>query len=100
MISGTRLAVFACALTAIAACDMPATDGGMVSAKDRAEQACLQAVKAETGNPIAGVGTSTPIEGGTEVIVAVGEQQAAWKCIAYPDGTTSRPMSMTNEGTL
>lgn len=100
MISATRMAVCACALTAVAACDMPSTGGGTVSAKDRAEQACLQAVRVETGNPIAGVGTSTPIQGGTEVIVAVGEQQAAWQCIAYPDGSTSRPMSMTNEGTL
>ncbi|WP_417725586.1 hypothetical protein [Salipiger sp.] len=94
---GTALS--ACALLAVAAC-MPAAGDGMVSAKVRAEQACLQAVKAETGNPVARIGSSDPTRAGTEVIVAVGRQQAAWQCIAYPDGSTSRPMSMTNEGTL
>ncbi|EEX17021.1 conserved hypothetical protein [Citreicella sp. SE45] len=39
-------------------------------------------------------------EAGTEVIVGVGPQGAPWQCIAYRDGSTTRPMSMTNEGTL
>ena len=95
---GTALS--ACALLAVAACDMPAAGNGMVSDKGRAEQVCLQAVKAETGNPVARISSSNPTRAGTEVIVAVGRQQAAWQCIAYPDGSTSRPMSMTNEGTL
>lgn len=77
------------------------TTGGSASSRlTPAEEACLRAVISETGNANPGVGNSRPIQGGTEVIVAVGEQQAAWQCIAYADGSTSRPMSLTNEGAL
>ncbi len=68
---------------------------GMASAED---QACLAAVKAETGNYDAVVLSSSFSQAGTEVIVGIGPQRARWQCIAYSDGTTSRPMSLTNEG--
>jgi len=70
------------------------------SAEASARNACLQAVKSETNNPKVAVRSSEFSEAGTKVIVVVGDQQAAWECIAYKDGTTSRPMSLTNEGAL
>lgn len=70
------------------------------SAEEAARQACLRAVRNETNNSRVAVGTSEFSEAGTKVIVVVGEQQAAWECIAYRDGSTSRPVSLTNEGAL
>lgn len=70
------------------------------SAEEAARQACLSAVRAETNNPQVAVGSSEFSEAGTRVIVAVGPQQAAWECIAYRDGSTTRPVSLTNEGAL
>ena len=63
-------------------------------------QACLRAVRSETGNADAVVLSSSFSEAGTEVIVGVGPQRARWQCIAYRDGSTSRPMSLTDEGYL
>ena len=54
----------------------------------------------ETGNPDVVLLSSSFSEAGTEVIVGVGPQEARWQCIAYSDGSTSRPMSLTNEGYL
>jgi hypothetical protein len=65
-----------------------------------AEQACLRAVTAEANNPDVVLLSSSFSQAGTEVIVGVGPQQARWQCIAYSDGTTTRPISLTNEGTL
>ena len=67
----------------------------------RAEEgACLAAVITETNNPDVAVLGSEFSEAGTNVTVGVGAQRAPWQCIAYSDGTTSRPMSLTNEGSL
>ncbi len=93
---------------ALAACQ---SDGGSSSASGgpaapgnaaeaAAQQACLAAVASETGNAVASVASSEFSEAGTKVIVAVGEQKAQWECVAYKDGSTSRPMSLTNEGAL
>ncbi len=73
-----------------AASDMP----------DAAEQACLRAVTEETNNPDVVLLSSEFSEAGTEVIVGVGAGQAPWQCIAYRDGSTTRPMSLTDEGSL
>lgn len=73
-----------------AASDMPSA----------AEQACLQAVTEETNNPDVVLLSSSFSEAGTEVIVGVGPGQAPWQCIAYRDGSTTRPMSLTDEGSL
>lgn len=75
-------------------------DTGGSSMPTMAEQACLRAVTAETNNPDVVLLGSSFSEAGTEVMVGVGPQQAPWQCIAYSDGSTSRPMSMTNEGSL
>lgn len=64
------------------------------------QQACLRAVTQETNNPDVVLGSSSFSQAGTEVIVLVGPQRAPWQCIAYSDGSTSRPMSLTNEGSL
>ena len=72
----------------------------VISAPTSAEQACLQRVSIETNNGDVMVIRSSFSESGTEVIVGVGPQGAPWQCIAYRDGSTTRPMSMTNEGTL
>jgi hypothetical protein len=75
--------------------------GGATSgAPSPAEQACLLRVTQETGNGDVVLLGSSFSQAGTEVIVGVGPQQARWQCIAYSDGSTSRPVSMTNEGTL
>ncbi|SIS87396.1 hypothetical protein SAMN05421759_10513 [Roseivivax lentus] len=71
--------------------------GAMPSAE---EQVCLQRVSQETNNGDVTLLGSSFSQAGTEVIVGVGPQMARWQCIAYSDGTTSRPMSLTNEGTL
>lgn len=77
------------------------TGGGAVSsAPTAAEQACLQRVSIETNNGDVSVIRSSFSQAGTEVIVGVGPQRAPWQCIAYSDGSTTRPMSMTNEGFL
>ena len=61
-----------------------------------AEQACLRAVTTETNNPDVVLLSSSFSQAGTEVTVGVGPQRAPWKCIAYSDGSTSRPMSLRN----
>ncbi|WP_428671984.1 hypothetical protein [Roseibium sp.] len=76
----------------------PAAPGN--SAEAAAQQACLAAVKAETGNAVASVSSSEFSEAGTKVIVGVGDQNAPWECVAYQDGSTSQPMSLSNEGAL
>lgn len=65
-----------------------------------AEQACLQRTSIETNNPDVIVLRSSFSQAGTEVIVGVGPQEAPWQCIYYSDGSTTRPMSLTNEGFL
>ena len=65
-----------------------------------AQQACLQRVSIETNNGDVSVIRSSFSEAGTEVIVGVGPDRAPWQCIAYSDGTTTQPMSMTDEGFL
>ncbi|MDU8913596.1 SH3 domain-containing protein [Aestuariicoccus sp. MJ-SS9] len=59
-----------------------------------AEQACLRAVTVETNNPDVVLLSSSFSQAGTEVMVGVGPQRAPWQCIAYSDGSTTRPMSM------
>lgn len=54
-----------------------------------AEQACLRDVTAVTNNPDVVLLGSEFSEAGTQVLVGVGESRAAWKCIAYSDGTTA-----------
>lgn len=65
-----------------------------------AQQACLRSVSAETSTGEVTLLQTTVTGSGTEVIVGVGAQQARWQCIAYRDGSTSRPMSLTDEGAL
>ena len=76
------------------------TGATVSTAPTAAEQACLQRVSIETNNGDVTVLSSSFSQAGTEVIVGVGQQRAPWQCIAYSDGATSRPMSMTNEGFL
>ncbi|WP_135505842.1 hypothetical protein [Roseovarius aestuariivivens] len=94
-----RFSAAAMMLTALAGCveDSGSAGTAMPSA---AEQACLRAITVETNNPDVRLSRSSFSQAGTEVIAVVGPQDAAWQCIAYSDGTTSRPMSLTNEGTL
>jgi hypothetical protein len=93
-----KLAIATPLLGLLAAC---VEDTGSVSGiPGTAEQACLRAVTNEANNPEVVLLSSSFSQAGTEVIVGVGEQQARWQCIAYSDGTTSRPMSLTNEGAL
>jgi hypothetical protein len=65
-----------------------------------ADHACLRAVTVETNNPDVVLLRSSFSQAGTEVIVGVGENRAQWPCIAYRNGTTSRPMSLADEGFL
>lgn len=94
--------VAAAALAVLAGCveDTGGSNTPGNSAEAAARQACLNATIAETNNSNASVASSSFSEAGTEVIVAVGPQRARWQCIAYRDGSTTRPMSLTNEGAL
>ncbi|MCV2868471.1 hypothetical protein OEW28_07500 [Defluviimonas sp. WL0002] len=74
--------------------------GGSGMAPSAADQACLRAVTVETNNPDVVLLSSSYSEAGTEVIVGVGPDRARWRCIGFADGSTSRPMSLTNEGYL
>lgn len=85
---------------ALAACVETDGGGAEMSGSSAANSACLGAVRAETGNADVSVLSSSYSEAGTEVIVGVGPQRARWQCIAYRDGSTTRPMSLTNEGSL
>jgi hypothetical protein len=93
-----KLAIATPLLGLLAAC---VEDTGSVSGTPgAAEQACLRAVTTEANNPDVVLLGSSFSQAGTEVIVGVGPQRARWQCIAYSDGSTSRPMSLTNEGSL
>lgn len=61
-----------------------------------AEQACLRTVTVETNNSDVVLLSSIFSQAGTEVMVGVGPQRAPWQCIAYSDGSTTRPMSIRN----
>jgi multidrug efflux pump subunit AcrA (membrane-fusion protein) len=82
---------------ALSAC-VEDTGGGTVATVSPEAQACLRAVTNETNNPNVVLLSSDFSQAGTEVIVGVGPQRARWQCIAYRDGSTSRPMSLTDEG--
>lgn len=96
---GNRMKITAglVALAALAGC--MESGGAAVATLSPAEQTCLDAVRSETNNPEAVVGSAQQIAGGTRVIVAVGPQQAPWQCDVGNDGALmSRPMSLTDEG--
>lgn len=94
-----KAAALVLAAGTLSACveDSGGSAAGMPSA---AEQVCLQRVTQETNNPDVVLLGSSFSQAGTEVIVGVGPQRARWQCIAYSDGSTSQPMSLTNEGFL
>lgn len=94
-----RIAAALGAVVALSGC-IEDTGSAAISTPSPAEQACLQRVSIETNNGDVTVLSSSFSQAGTEVIVGVGPQRAPWQCIAYSDGATSRPMSMTNEGFL
>lgn len=77
---------------------MPSAPGNSVEQQARVN--CMAAVTSETGNNETSIISSEFSEAGTRVIVGVGSNQAPWECIAYTDGSTTRPMSLTNEGFL
>lgn len=92
------------AFVALSGCETSDSGGYTPPAGNAPEEggrlACLQAVKAETGNYDAVVLSSSFSEAGTEVIVGIGPQRARWRCIAYRDGSTAGIMSLTDEGAL
>jgi len=99
MLHNLKFAAGAASIALLAGC--VEDSGGMASSAPTAEdQACLRAVTAEANNPDVVLLSSSFSQAGTEVIVGVGPQRARWQCIAYSDGTTSRPMSLTDEGSL
>lgn len=73
---------------AISGCDDTTTTSASSAAPTAAEQACLRDVTATANNPDVVLLGSKFSEAGTYVRVGVGENRAAWKCIAYKDGTT------------
>ena len=91
-------ALFSAAI--LAGCVEETGSGTASSVPTAAEQACLERVSTETNNGDVSVIRSSFSQAGTEVIVGVGPRRAPWQCIAYSDGATTRPMSLTNEGSL
>ena len=99
----TRMTIFGAAalsVLSLAGCVEDTGGGASAAMPTAADQACLRAVTAETNNPDVTLLGSSFSEAGTEVIVGVGPDRARWQCIAYSDGTTTRPMSLTDEGSL
>ncbi len=70
------------------------------SVEQQARVNCMAAVTRETGNRETSIISSEFSEAGTRVIVGVGSNRAPWECIAYTDGSTTRPTSLSNEGFL
>ncbi len=70
------------------------------SVEQQARVNCMAAVTRETGNRETSIISSEFSEAGTRVVVGVGSNRAPWECVAYTDGSTTRPMSLTNEGFL
>lgn len=99
MVRAARLFGSIALMGALSAC-VEDTGGGTVATVSPADQACLRAVTNVTNNPEVVLISSDFSQAGTEVIVGVGPQRARWQCIAYSDGSTSTPMSLTNEGSL
>ena len=64
------------------------------------EQACLRAVTAETNVADVILMGSSQSGSGTNVTVGVGPSQIQWACIAYADGTTSKPIKRQAYGIL
>lgn len=93
-----KFAAGAVSVALLSACVEDTGGSSSASMPSAAEQACMLAVGRETGNPDYVVLSSSFSQAGTEVIVGVGPQRAPWRCIAYSNGTTSRPMSLTDEG--
>ncbi|WP_424990628.1 hypothetical protein [Fluviibacterium sp. S390] len=80
-------------------CDMP-SGGSSSGTPTVAESACAAAVADVTQNPMIAVTSSEFSEAGTYVTLAVGEQKAPWKCIAYSDGSTDGVEFLGSEGAL
>ena len=76
------------------------TGSSQAAAPSLAEQGCLRDVTQVTNNPDVVLLSSVFSQAGTEVIVGVGPNRAAWSCIGYSDGSTADITSLTNEGTL
>lgn len=70
------------------------------SVEQQARVNCMVAVTRETGNRETSIISSEFSEAGTRVVVGVGTRRAPWECIAHTDGSTTRPMSLSNEGFL
>ncbi len=94
----TPTAVLLGALT-VAACED--TGSSTVSSElTPAQQACLRDVANTTNNSQVVVLSSAFSEAGTQVTVGVGEDRAAWNCIAYSDGATAGIEFLGDEGAL
>jgi hypothetical protein len=71
-----------------------------VQTMTRAERACLRDVALEANNRDVVLLDATPSNQGTEVILGVGSRRARWRCIGYPDGTTTVVISLAEEAQL
>ena len=90
-----RVAAVTLGLMALAACEETMTtdrvDSGLPSP---AQSKCMAAVADETGNlnvTVLGAGAS---QGGTEVVIGVGEDRAPWRCLADRDGEVEEVTSL------
>lgn len=77
---------------------MAITGAAAQAAGGKDEQACLEAVAAETSNTVVTLSVD-PSEANTIVMVGVGPNKAPWKCLSK-DGNVAEVMSMTDEGRL
>ena len=75
-----------------------AMDGAPRAAAGADEQACLNAVAAQTSNDVVTLSVEES-EANTLVMVGVGPNKAPWKCLSK-DGIVAEVMSMTDEGAL
>lgn len=109
----TRMPALAAALSliALAGCDMPssgsgsggggaATAAGARGASPLVEEACLSAVRVETGEENVAVLSSEFSEANSLVTVGVGAQRAPWRCLSSNDGLVSEVSFTGSEGAL
>ncbi len=92
----------AAALTVLAGCettDAPKADAPLRTGSASDESACELAVAKETQNGDTSVISSEFSQANTVVVVAVGQQQAKWRCLVS-NGKVAEVMSLTDEGAL
>lgn len=100
LLAVTALGTVACSQTeSQAPASQPSSSTAMRSGSPEDEQACLNYARAEMQTDQISIVSSEFSQANTEVIVAVGDQRAQWRCLVS-GAVVAEFMSLTNEGAL